>query len=254
MRLPECGWLPTREEDRIRGGILRHTDVVGEAARAVVEAVSTIARCPEGARRPTEPVRSGAAGRGAAGQSTFASHRLDLDPQFRPGQPGNDDEGDARLVRAHDAVADGDERLHVHPVGEIDVEVDDVGEAHARGGGCLRAPPALRPAAHLCEPHAGRGRTHHVFVASQLGHANPSTTLKHYAAFIPGTGGQYADMLETVSGKSGRARAVGASEVSVESSERRGSSVAEQLIRKQPQAPSDSPQHDVSSGNQTHLP
>jgi hypothetical protein len=35
-------------------------------------------------------------------------------------------------VRTHDAVADGDERLHVRPVGEIDVEADDVGEAHAR--------------------------------------------------------------------------------------------------------------------------
>jgi alkylhydroperoxidase family enzyme len=33
LRSPECGWLPAREEDRIREGILRHTDVVGEAAR-----------------------------------------------------------------------------------------------------------------------------------------------------------------------------------------------------------------------------
>jgi hypothetical protein len=31
--------------------------------------------------------------------------------------------------------------------------------------------------------------------------------------------------------------------------ERRGSSVAEQLIRKQPQAPADSTQHDINPGN-----
>jgi hypothetical protein len=33
--------------------------------------------------------------------------------------------------------------------------------------------------------------------------------------------------------------------------ERWGSSVAEQLIRKQPEAPPDSTQHDVTPGNQT---
>lgn len=71
------------------------------------------------------------------------------------------------------------------------------------------------------------------FVSAQLGHSNPATTLRHYSRWIPGTGAEWADMLETVSGKSGTARAVGASDVSVESSERRGSSVAEQLIRNQ---------------------
>jgi len=47
----------------------------------------------------------------------------------------------------------------------------------------------------------------------------------------PDTGGQDADMKETIAGKSGTAHAVGAGEVGVESDERRGSSVAEQLIR-----------------------
>ena len=36
--------------------------------------------------------------------------------------------------------------------------------------------------------------------------------------------------------------------------ERRGSSVAEQLIRKQPQTPSDSMKHDVAPGNPTQQP
>ena len=49
----------------------------------------------------------------------------------------------------------------------------------------------------------------------------------------PDTGGQDAHMKETIAGKSGAAGAVGAGEVGVESDDRRGSSVAEQLIRKQ---------------------
>jgi len=36
--------------------------------------------------------------------------------------------------------------------------------------------------------------------------------------------------------------------------ERRDCSVREQLIRKQPQAPPESTQHDVTSGNQTQQP
>ena len=42
-----------------------------------------------------------------------------------------------------------------------------------------------------------------------------------------------------------------ASEVVKFTDERRGSSVAEQLIRKEPRAPADRTQHDVPRGNQT---
>ena len=45
-----------------------------------------------------------------------------------------------------------------------------------------------------------------------------------------------------------------ATEVVEFTDERRGSSVAEQLIRKQPQTPVDSTQHDVNPGNQTQQP
>jgi hypothetical protein len=43
-------------------------------------------------------------------------------------------------------------------------------------------------------------------------------------------------------------------EVAESMDERRGSSVAEQLIRKQPQAPTDRTQHDATPGNQTQQP
>jgi hypothetical protein len=43
-------------------------------------------------------------------------------------------------------------------------------------------------------------------------------------------------------------------EVIESTDERRGSSVAEQLIRKQPQTPADSTQHDVPPGNPTQQP
>jgi hypothetical protein len=43
-------------------------------------------------------------------------------------------------------------------------------------------------------------------------------------------------------------------EVAESMDERRGSSVAEQLIRKQPQAPPDSTQQDVTPGNESQQP
>ena len=46
----------------------------------------------------------------------------------------------------------------------------------------------------------------------------------------------------------------GEAEVLESTDERRGSSVAEQLIRKQPQVPTDRTQHDATPGNQTQQP
>jgi len=42
------------------------------------------------------------------------------------------------------------------------------------------------------------------FVSQQLGHSNPSTTLRHYAHWIPGEGAQWADLLEPDSGTNAR--------------------------------------------------
>ena len=76
---------------------------------------------------------------------------------------------------------------------------------------------------------------------------------------LPGVGIEEA---ECGTGDAGRARrgdgamtaGIGAGEVGVESAERRGSSVAEQLIRNEPPASPDSTQHDVTPGNQTQQP
>ncbi len=38
------------------------------------------------------------------------------------------------------------------------------------------------------------------YVAAQLGHANPSTTLRYYARWIPSKGRRWADLLDRVTG------------------------------------------------------
>ncbi len=51
------------------------------------------------------------------------------------------------------------------------------------------------------------------FVSRQLGHANPSTTLRHYARWIDADGGQWADVLEPDSGTNTRQAVGNASEL-----------------------------------------
>jgi hypothetical protein len=80
---------------------------------------------------PRAPIGAAGTGRaGAADQSTFAATASISIFNSDRASPATTIK--VAPVRTHDPVANGDKRLQVRPVGEIDVETDHVGEVHAR--------------------------------------------------------------------------------------------------------------------------
>jgi integrase len=68
------------------------------------------------------------------------------------------------------------------------------------------------------------------FVSHQLGHANPGTTLRHYARWIPGEGAEFADLLEPHSGTTGLSEEVAVGETVNDSSGAGGGSRTRDLL------------------------
>jgi len=90
--------------------------------------------------------------------------------------------------------------------------------------------------------------------AGTSGLASPAPRLKRASSWRQIARTESPGAVEPDAGTGARRRGEDAPEVAEPMDERRGSPVSEQLIRKQPQVPTDSTQHDATPGNQTQQP